>query len=279
MAKVPFVQQITLNGIDAEVLWEGEKYDLDQSGIKAERHYLIDYADREEFLEGLNGKVAVIGGNANASITRQIPYRYPENKNLYVSAATTRPYVAFKRDGSGAATNFDKCVVVASFTTWDLNFQESDGTNPYQKTFYTQEIDIGGQVLTKKKGTYVYESDGKVFEEDLGLIIPTITDSITWHQVPYLPLEILKSLIGTVNQDEFLIYPVGTLMFLGGRARRVATTDGVQAWEVTLRFSYRPNEWNQGLKPNGTWDFIKYPGTSTRPFRYGDFSYLDWSGF
>lgn len=141
------------------------------------------------------------------------------------------------------------------------------------KTFVSHKVSIGGEFLTWPSSALKYGSkkgkkkDGEGGSEDkipedmqLGMIIPMMEHSITWHFVSYPPWNAIRWLIGNVNAYWFAGCPPETLLFHGCEASREIASDGVRMWTLEYKFSFKNSSqlddaaafgWNHFLRPDG----------------------------
>lgn len=142
---------------------------------------------------------------------------------------------------------------------------EEDDTGPDEKerekiTFLEHKVSIGGEYLTwpnngvrweQAFGTSTGEvstsipsydpADDKKFQvfEDInvGMVIPTIEHSITWHYVELPPWTGMRNCVGKVNAEKFGRVDPECMLFLGAEASRGYSNFGNVGWTVELRLS------------------------------------------
>lgn len=117
------------------------------------------------------------------------------------------------------------------------------------------------------------EAPGKVYKS-LNLVR-------THHAVePPLPISLLD-LIGYVNDVEYfsallgLTFPAETLLFQPPIPSRTVTSLGSRAFNLQMRFAYKPNGWNVFWRAeSGIWERMYYKDNLTSYYNYplGDFS-------
>jgi hypothetical protein len=71
---------------------------------------------------------------------------------------------------------------------------------------------------------------------------------MTFHQVPYLPIVLIRQKRMQVNNAPFLGAPTGCILFIGGRTTRDINKDGTLAQKVQYQFKDRDIPWNQFLR-------------------------------
>lgn len=83
------------------------------------------------------------------------------------------------------------------------------------------------------------------------------TMTITYHQLPYLPMSTVRALRNSVNAVTFLGAPPGTIWFKGARTNRMLNTDGSVVQTVSLIFKERDIDWRKFLRKDKIgWEFI-----------------------
>ncbi len=65
------------------------------------------------------------------------------------------------------------------------------------------------------------------------------------------------SMLGCVNADYFLGFPMWTLLFHGIDGKRTVLPNGSRCWDVTLKYIFNPNGHNMLYRPEkGRWEVI-----------------------
>jgi len=125
-------------------------------------------------------------------------------------------------------------------------------------TFLEQQITFGGEYLTwpnngvrwdkDADGNATYGSGGggggagdkqfKVFEDiNVGVVVPTIEHSMTWHYVRRPPWVGIRNCLGKVNSVRHMGCEPETLLFNGCTASRTYSTQGLPTWKLEYRLS------------------------------------------
>ncbi len=104
----------------------------------------------------------------------------------------------------------------------------------------------------------------------------------TLYQVQVVPSKALSS-IGHVNDGNYTSKLLGvgfapeTLLYMPPSMERTLLSDGTGAWTLTMRFNYRPTEWNKYWRAKtNAWSeiYIQGAGTKYRNYPKGNFSGL-----
>jgi hypothetical protein len=212
-----------INGITVTELRSGFEEGMNSQGPHARKSFLVEeWSDRYAVANGLLGFVQSVPGAVGGSFEKAV-----------VSAHYGVPTFAATRQADPAALH---------------------GFSPTQPILYaTQELDFSVEFI-KLPGASLKLSDGTAVYDDFPFRSPIAHLNLTLHQVPYLDMATIYSKMGLVNNATFLGGAVGKVMFMGGRNRLGAYTDGSYTQELLLSFNYR-----QYIR----WDYVLKPGTST----------------
>lgn len=136
------------------------------------------------------------------------------------------------------------------------NENQIDPTTPL--VWCTQELDYDEETIPfNVDNQYTWASNSKPTGVPLKVSIGITTMVITFHQLPYLPMTVVRNLRNRINTNTFLGAPAETIWFRGARTVRDYATDGTVSQKVQLRFQERDVSWNKVLGKNGAWDYIK----------------------
>ncbi len=124
------------------------------------------------------------------------------------------------------------------------------GTSPI--LFCTQELDFDVEYVVYEGMKYVWETgdslNGAPTDVPVKIKIGITTMTLTFHQLPYLPMGIIRSLRNKVNSATFLGVAAGKLLFVGGKTTREFSSDGSIVQRVTLVFKERDKDWREFLR-------------------------------
>lgn len=277
---LPQLNLVSATGIAYCEPVEGIEEGADRNGVYARKPYLCAYADRWKFLRELRGYSTVSGGK----VLRHPPAVYPDNKLLYADDARVSPLITGVRQGVNQVT-FDYAKIDVTFKTPDYNYESGGGTGEPAVdgvTYGTVRLAFAGEFVTIPGRKARFKTSGEALDSNPGVLVPNLEYSITRHQIPYLPVTIIKGLVGKINSAAWLGFDAETVLFVGGEADRSATSEGLQAWTIDFKFLWRPVSWNMGLTTNRTWEYVVFNGSNPPPpitggnltYDSGDFTLL-----
>jgi hypothetical protein len=258
------------------IMHNGRNESVDTNGVYATMVFLVDWSDRWQFIRDVAGKSVIVGPSSGPTIVRSAPLQYPDNKNLYANGVSVEPIGVSYCTTSGA---YAKAEITVTFGTLSFDSEVSQGT---QNTVYRSiEIDMSAQLMSLPTSPFEFATPSGGFKPNTnqvnpGLLMPQAQITITSHQVPYLDTELIFGFIGSINLYTFYGMAPGTCLFLGVQCRRQATSEGLQAWEISYRFSFRPIDWNKFYSPTPGvgFDFLYHKATSTTIYSYMDFTFI-----
>jgi hypothetical protein len=264
---------VTINGIFCNELVDSytESYDI-QSGPSAIKGYICGWADRFTVIHGILGlqSTPALGG----LITLNLPMAYPElaaeSTNALASMYARSVQVYGKGPPIQGANNiaFTSAVIYVTFGSFPwtfsgIDFFQLDPVHPY--IWAEQNIDFSSEWITVPGKSVFFKTTPARLDQPYGFFSPMADMSITLKNVPYLPsAQILSSMQAPINSVAYLQCNPGFLMFKGGHSHRVMTSDGTQAIDLELSFSFRSiarwdqvyhgaaNAWDQVVNASGT---------------------------
>lgn len=193
--------------------------------------------------------------------------------STYEFMKLTLSYETHQFDQTETGSTADTPAGASGLTSGGPTDSGAAGQSNEAKTFISWKVSIGGEFLTWPSSSLVYGSkkgknkgeeggsDDKVPEDmQLGVVLPLVEHSITWHFVPFPPWAAMRWLVGNVNAYPFAGCPPETLLFHGAEASREIASDGVRMWSLEYKFSYKNMSqldetlgfgWNYFLRPDG----------------------------
>lgn len=256
-------------------LHDGSQEQLDLGSIKAQKKYLIAWSDRWQFAKDVAGTSKKVDA-ALGTIVRAVPLQYPDYPTLYASGLMMEATGRSTCNGAGNSI-YTHCICTVTFSTPDFDY-ENPGT--YGKAYQTISIAMSADIMTLPSRPLVFDTlySGNPVKptESPGLVYPKAEITIVSHQIPELPLDIVFSMIGKLNNAVFLGCAIGTVLFVGANQNRQRTSAGDKAWEVEYKFIYRPVDWNKFYSPapGVGFDFLKDSVTGNYMYNYGNFDLL-----
>lgn len=262
---------------------EGHEEGQNERGPFAVKPYFIQWSDRNQFYRDIRGVSQLIGG-LKGIWSVGIPLRYPDapQDNIYATGIRCKGVGQFTGSNPIAYTY---AIVTVTFTplTWDaagtddplfLNSVTQNAAENQALQFATQEIDIGYESYPVPKMALRFNSDDAPVQGNRTLKMNVMTMTITYERLPYLPIGFIKSLIGTVNNVEFLDCAVGTIFFDGAKNSRQMSADGNIIQKLSLVFKYRPIPWNRMLRDDSlVWEIVQDRNNNTL-YQGSDFTQL-----
>ena len=254
-------------------LHDGLDESVDLVGVYATKKYLVAWKDRWQFMKDVAGKTVMVGTPTSPILIRQAPLAYPDNQNLYANGVSVKPLGISHCTTPGS---YDQAEITVTFSTPSFDYENQQGA---QNTVYrTISYNCSAQIMSLPESSCVFSTGGQPPKQTPGFLIPTVEISITSHQVPYLACDQIFPLVGSINIALFYGCSTGTLMFMGARANRQATSEGFQAWELEYVFNFRPYDWNKFFNPQRGvgWDYLLFnsSGPPTYLYNYADFTTL-----
>ncbi len=222
--------------------------EVTRNGARVIDRLRCDYTDRITLIKELLG--FSIGG------VLHVPHKYdPVDdtlESLYASTAEAEPIIGLE----SSTGNYKKAIVTVRYETpsYDVDLPQEEG----ETTYVTESLEPAAEFATLgRSGLYfgtVGGGDQKGLEE-LGMESPSkIIRMIDWvytiHWMPFIPAAVWTH-IGTVNSAAIFshtlgkLFPAETLLCSNPTLTRQFTSEGIGAWEITWRFTYRPEGWNK----------------------------------
>jgi hypothetical protein len=258
-----------------------------RSGMKANVPYLVSWANSINFaLDCLSAIYTYQVGQ----VTYTLPYRFPgiSRPPMYAHTFSIEPMGASETTGTyqGLAPGeyWTHAKVVIGFETLaspqqgsedPQNLHQLDPNNPITKC--EQSVKQGGKIQTRKGLQYRYEDDDKPVEGNAGVLIVESKLILKFPEVPYLPWQLLRPYLGTVNDQPILGCDRGTLLLEGSSTDAkpsLNTQTGVSTIveAIVLEFAHQKEDWNKLPKPDGTTQLVYLTGDSARRiYEYRDF--------
>lgn len=258
------------------------------AGYGATVPYLVAWGDAFAFADQLMGlsSAATVG-----PITWKAPYRFPAaTANLYVQRVDIKPCGVdpvgnpIPLNGLAPGEFFSHAIVTAEFGTPSQNQLSTDDPgnrnqldpdNPI--TMCTQSVRSAGKMQTIKNGSYLYDDDLKPVPGDFA--VPTTESKLVlaFPRVPYLPWQLVRPYINTLNSVAMLGVGIGELLFEDMNTRVEPGPNGLQqSIEFTFAVTDEPGvDWNWLPKPNGTPQPVRRAADKTAPTPRRIYAYKD----
>lgn len=238
---------------------------IDQQSPFYEVQYKIsNWADADNFCNALLGFGHASGSGTGITVSRGVPHQHPLSPNLYCRSAVVVEGLGNPVLNSSGYPNYDGGALIrASYRPAPFDFAGGNLNNQIDPStplnWCTQELDFSSETYTIANNTFSYSS-GPISGATTGVpakfSIPITTLTLTFHQLPYLPMTTVRNLRGRVNSTTFLGAAAGLVLFKGCKTVREWNTDGTSVQKVQLTFEERDalNPWNSLPSPSGlTW--------------------------
>lgn len=241
-------------GTNAFELHGSNTWEFTGDGVTCERIFRVSYANKLAFVEACLGSVTE---DNDGNLVRIEPIVHPEADYLVAGNARIEPLdltrSKFTASQSVDAAEYDWARVTIIYGSADFNFGPG-ATNP----FITEQVNFSGEFTTddRGKGEWKFGStSGPRVTNKVVRFVGIVEDSIVLHRAPRLNRDTIKSQVGTVNNAAFFDTPKGSMLFRGGRARRVTDNNGTQTWQLEYQFSTRRTA-RDGTQDEDAWQKV-----------------------
>lgn len=208
------------------------------------------WGSKETLEAELRGGVTLYGNQ----MTYTKPAPYPGDANIFPSEIRSRPF--------GAKIVGTAEIAVYEFALLDIMYERPpygvNEANP-NEVLISESLEASAEYITLPNRQLYWDTAGEDplnSSEAPGLLIHTVDWVYTIHYMPYIFEEYL-SYVGAVNLSALysttlgITFPAQTLLYNPPTMNRQITTDGVSCWELTCRFTYRYNGWNNLPRAEG----------------------------
>lgn len=260
-----------------------------RSGLKAVVPYYVAWADAFTFAQQVIGGATVVRAGSGWHVTWTAPYQFPAvSRPLYAQRFDIEPCGANGTSigatkGLAPGEYWDHAIVRVEFESPSAVQQigddpgganQLDPSNPI--TACEQSVKMAGKMQTLKAGSYLYQSGNPVIGD---FAVPMCDTKLVlkFPRVPFLPYQVLRPYINTVNNAALFGNAKGQLLLEGADTVYTPMADGSYGQAVTLEFAENAiGDWNSIAKPDGTYDLVYKAGASNtdanRIFAYTDFT-------
>jgi hypothetical protein len=259
--------------------WESMYKGIDEQGpYYSVSYYFSDWANSDAVANELRGYTQ----RAGTYTLRIPPHTHPLSQNLSCTDVRIEGCGAPVLNSSGLpyySGGFLAHCTYRSITYVPTGSQDPGNQNQIDPAtpilWCSQEFDYRTERLPYADGKYKW-SDNTPTSVPIDERYGVSTLVLTYHQLPYMPSSVIRSLRGKLNNATFLGASTGCVLFEGGKTFREFNTDGTISNRCTLIFQERDQDWRKFLKDDGTlttWDFIKR-GNGDYLFELADFTPL-----
>lgn len=225
-------------------LHEGTEEEITEEGSSAQAEFYVPTADRDTFLQVVGGlpQQFTIG---SATYTRVVPLKYPGLDNCYAIA------VSMRGSGRSRAPDDDSLGIFYDFWLARVRFSTPRFRYDGDKAAVTESCDVGADMVTRPGSAYKFPSDSRVVSHPVGVPVPTIDFSLTFHGLSSVDIPFYATLAGRVNTTEFYGCAPGTVLYVGPQSNGQKTVGNVTSFDVTHKFRFRWIEHNKIMRPDG----------------------------
>ncbi len=266
MTALDSTTSITLAGV---MCWdEGVREEFGRSSPRAVRKLVCRWTDRLDLVNRLLGYATSTGGTTTVAQ----PLTYKGAPFLVCTHVEIEGTGMLGADSDGdAAYPYARLRVIYDPSEFNNDGHETGNEN----------LDFSSEVVAlPMNGPSLYWSNGDAVDPRAAPAIhfTTATFSRTLYSQPTLPVNLIFTLLDTVNQGPFLGAAAGKVRFLGARTHRRFTATGAKNWDITLAFLYRSIEHNKSFRANlsgdaGGWQDIYLDESLTQqPYPPADYS-------
>lgn len=257
---------------------ESFKKGIDQGGPFVDVIYRIaNYADVDGFINALMGFATSSGPLTGITVNKSSPHQYQLSPNLYCQSAVMieglgEPILtdsAFPNYNGGALIQAEYRAAKFDFGPLNYNSQNNQIDPATPLTYCTQELDFSTEVFTLEENS--------VGPFPAKIRIPITILSLTFHQVPYIPMTAVRAMRGRVNSSTFLGSASGLVLFKGAQTSRKFNEDGTIVQEVKMTFEERDSAypWNSGPRADNPYSWVPcVDSNGAKPYQVGNLNTL-----
>ncbi len=240
------------------------------------RYYFTDWTQSDAVANQLRGYTSRVG----TTTIRVAPHQHPLSPNLICMDCTIEGCGSPVLNSLGQPVYSSGFFAICTYRagTWGpLAVNDPGNQNQIDPTapvlWCSQEIDFEEESYVLEGSSYTWLGSGLKADIPVKVPVGIVTLSITYPDLPYLPILAIRSLYNCVNTVAVLGVGIGKLWFKGGRTQREMNTDGTLSNKCQLVFKERTVEWNKYLKKDGSWDYL-IDGSSNKILAQADLSPL-----
>ena len=225
----------------------------DEGNFTAERRVRVAWADRFNLAEKYRGYSKAVGTAGDRIFVQ--PHRDPDFARAVVLTVGMEPFtnVVLARQGDTRFAAYTEAELVLNYGIPPFG----TGANEAEvMDLASESLDFAAEFITVPEKNLFWASDGtdRLLEGQApGKVLKTMEWVYTQYYVPTIPA-LAVALIGKVNSTAMtssrlgMTFDVETLLFNPPAVSRNITSEGVGAWQLTYRFSYKPWGWNKFFK-------------------------------
>lgn len=283
-----------ISGYDYKILEKGYEATGDVvSGYGATVPYFLPWSQAFAFADEIMGRTSA---TTTGPITWRAPYKFPASvapiyaqrvriKPCGVDTSTGLPVSAGANGGLAPGEFWSHAIVTVEFASLNQSGLSTDDPNGLNQldpdnplTMCSQSVRASGKMETRKNGSYLYDGSLKPVPGDFAVPVTESKLVLSFPRVPYLPWQLVRPYLNTLNTVAMLGVGVGELLFDDFSTRVEPGPNGLQQ-QLELLFSVSPEPgitWNHLPQPDGSYALVrravdKLSGSPRRIFAYSDF--------
>ncbi|MBL9124454.1 MAG: hypothetical protein JNG90_12535 [Planctomycetaceae bacterium] len=211
----------------------------------AMRRLLVAWDDALPFLVELYGGWRLVGDELSVDP----PSHFPGVPAALVTDITVEPFPPDSPNSNpamtlaSAANGYDRALLTVTYDiVFDLdNRARRDLPAVPAGTYLTYRGAIGLESVATPGRIWKWAVDATAVGDDVrpAIITPTEEFTLTWYRVPQPPWDAIRDLRGRVNDNPFLNFAAGTVLFLGVETKRDFQVLDAGMWRLAYRFKVR----------------------------------------
>jgi hypothetical protein len=253
---------------------------LTRGGIlEAEATFRGPWSAYADFLEVVGGTEEEITYPGGITVSRIVPLKFPSDSPLFDSCYA----VDCEMVGNGMPAPHDTEGITYELADSRVYFRSEAWYNfGDDRPLVSYSFGSGLDMVTRPGTTYVFPSDDLRLNQDAAVPVPWRDFAVTMHNLIQPDEVTYDALLGKVNSADFyspngIIYPAGTVLYLGPSGGFTRTIGNITSWTITHRLKYRQVPHNMIMRPDGTdplsnggFEAPVRVGSSERMIRSGD---------
>jgi hypothetical protein len=241
----------------------------DGSGLKATIHFLTTNANLPDFFDVVSGlppvQIPLPGGGTTPKI---VPLQHPRYSRMYA--------VKIYSEAFGTPTGSDledlhshvRVAVDFQAPTFPTDFGGANDL-PYMK----KSVKHGGKYTTIPGRKMRFIGNDELIDQDYGIYTGECVYIYTFYQCTSLGDDVIRAMLGRINDTAFLGIPDGQLRFDSLDTDEETSTGGVKVYTRQLTFTYQDHHWNDFFRKDGTLD-TPNDDDGNPPFEHAEFNDL-----
>lgn len=252
---------ITVNGVRADERPNSGSISGDRDNIQPKRIFVIPWAKKFDFIDGIMGGRNIIGGDA--VYVDPLPY---EAGSSIVATSYTLDGLGMPSCDSSGYIQFPEAIITVGFSIPEENQTGGPMSLADVEAWMDEDATYKTELMTVPEMQLWIEDLEKLLPMKWGLEL--VTGDLTWtrYNVASIDRASLALSCGSTNNATYRGYPAETLLFCGfSPKRKVGATGETSRYTVSALVKHKPTGWNKALY-KGEWRTVgmKAPGQAFR---------------